>query len=565
MIKVGLPWLQPRTRNPRGLTKYTETCSNKISQSTHYAAEIENRATIGKKVLKQYKNLMKVKFHVYLPHSKSSAKRVEIINRIKGLGGDVTYSVNKGINFLVVSDQVFKYTNSTLLKEGAIFTEIGHDQKPGKSNPEKSFSKIKEVFNDRSLRLLSSSSGFAHNPNKFCKALVPQKDKPNSEFRNLYEFFNCKRWNLISMSDLNYKLDMFESDFLKWHVRKGFKTLPGREKGNLLVTSLTNKNHKDLGLCSHTFQFNLKINSVDVSKINLEAPDGTSIFQTSYENEMAEQNFSKLMNKHQGNVHRLKQIPSCLSEIEEQHPIAGTINCTIWGMKVYRYIEHVTSPHHIKWMKKYDKDYSKIDKLCEDLAVEFETVFPRPKSLSSKHKSTYSSKIAEKKSVIKRKIKEQVKKDQLMYEYVHDRLVVMQIETQSQPQNRANVQNSWMLTQYPKNSCDSKKFYSPNSDSFDFGSSCVRPYPYIKNRVRRHVSKRPKKVYEYDDEHSKSKARRVKRNKRLRQTYFATTFHNNLSFDFGKGKGNKRRMVDTTLDMYFPFKENDEEMMEAQD
>jgi hypothetical protein len=83
--------------------------------------------------------------------------------------------------------------------------------------------------------------------------------------------------------------------------------------------------------------------------------------------------------------------------------------------------------------------------------------------------------------------------------------------------------------------------------------------------VRRHVSKRPKKVYEYDDEHSKSKARRVKRNKRLRQTYFATTFHNNLSFDFGKGKGNKRRMVDTTLDMYFPFKENDEEMMEAQD
>jgi hypothetical protein len=93
-------------------------------------------------------------------------------------------------------------------------------------------------------------------------------------------------------------------------------------------------------------------------------------------------------------------------------------------------------------MKKYDKDYSKIDKLCEDLAVEFETVFPRPKSLSSKHKSTYSSKIAEKKSVIKRKIKEQVKKDQLMYEYVHDRLVVMQIETQSQPQNRANVQNS---------------------------------------------------------------------------------------------------------------------------
>lgn len=108
----------------------------------------------------------------------------------------MTYSVNKGINFLVVADQTFKLTNATLLKEGAIFTEaVTLKNKLGKNSAEKSFSQIKKVFNDRSLRLLSSSSGFHHNPAKFCRDIVPSPNKeqmPNVEFRNLFEFLNHK-------------------------------------------------------------------------------------------------------------------------------------------------------------------------------------------------------------------------------------------------------------------------------------------------------------------------------------------------------------------------------------
>jgi len=80
---------------------------------------------------------------------------------------------------------------------------------------------------------------------------------------------------------------------------------------------------------AHTFQFNPKINKYDVSKLNLEAPDGTSIFQTTIENEIAETNYVKLMNKHEGNVHRLKQLPPCRSQIEEQIPVQGSNTCTI--------------------------------------------------------------------------------------------------------------------------------------------------------------------------------------------------------------------------------------------
>lgn len=294
------------------LMRHTEICSNKLRQSTHYASEIKERAKIGNKVLQQYKTVNKVKFYVYLPNSKSSQKRDELIDRLRNLGGEVTYSVNKGINFLVVSDQVFKYTNNCLLKEGAIFTEAVQEQKCGKASAEKSFSKIKEVFNDRSLRLLSSSSSFAHNPEKFCNAILTpaKKYQPNTEFRNLYEFFNCKRWNLVSISDLTHKLDILESDSIDWHIEKGFHPPTSKEGAHIVLTSLREKHGKEPIIHSHSFHYNPKINKHDVSKMNLEAPDGTSIFQTHAENEMAEQNFAKLMNKHQGNVHKLKQIPS---------------------------------------------------------------------------------------------------------------------------------------------------------------------------------------------------------------------------------------------------------------
>ena len=58
-----------------------------------------------------------------------------------------------------------------------------------------------------------------------------------------------------------------------------------------------------------------------------------------------------------------------------------------------------------------------------------------------------AQKIVAGKRMIKRKIKEQEKEDQRMIQYIHDRLVVMQIETQSQPFNRLQNQGSSMMEQ----------------------------------------------------------------------------------------------------------------------
>jgi hypothetical protein len=58
-----------------------------------------------------------------------------------------------------------------------------------------------------------------------------------------------------------------------------------------------------------------------------------------------------------------------------------------------------------------------------------------------------TQKIAAGKRMIKRKIKEQAKEEMRMIHYIHDRLVVMQIETQSQPFNRQMNQSSSMMEQ----------------------------------------------------------------------------------------------------------------------
>lgn len=84
----------------------------------------------------------------------------------------------------------------------------------------------------------------------------------------------------------------------------------------------------------HSFLYNPKINAPDVSKMNLDAPEGTSIFQTAHEKGMAEENYAKLMNKHESNVYRLKQIPICRSEIEEPQPISQeTPQCSVCKVK----------------------------------------------------------------------------------------------------------------------------------------------------------------------------------------------------------------------------------------
>ena len=104
-----------------------------------------------------------------------------MISRIKSLGAVVKYSFWQGIDFMVIPDQAFKLTNSTLLKEDAKFAESLYKASIERSeggSAEKSFSKIVHMFNDRSLRLLSSSSSFAHDPSIFDKiVLKTQKSK----------------------------------------------------------------------------------------------------------------------------------------------------------------------------------------------------------------------------------------------------------------------------------------------------------------------------------------------------------------------------------------------------
>lgn len=307
----------------------------------------------------------------------------ELISRITNLGAIIKYSVNQGIDFLVVQDQAFKLTNSVLLKEDVAFAESLYKpslERSGSGSAEKSFSKIVHMFNDRSLRLLSSSSSFAHDPSIFENiALKSQKAKKKSlqsvnqspenkdpnvsnlqepesitsiqenkstEFRNLYEFLNCKRWSIVSMSDFQHMLDVFESNTLEWHIKKGFKPLSSSHQTHFVVTSFTGKWKKDLKQNAHSFPYIPLTKSFDVLKINFDAPIGTSIFQTYQEKEMAGINCAKLLNKYESQLFQLKKAPTCRSRFDEQEPISNHINCTIWGIKYYRFFEHISSEHH---------------------------------------------------------------------------------------------------------------------------------------------------------------------------------------------------------------------------
>ena len=150
-----------------------------------------------------------------------------------------------------------------------------------------------------------------------------------------------------------------------------------------------------------------------------------------------------------------------------------------------------------------------------------------------------------------------------MIKHIQDRLVVMQIETQSQPFNKNQNQSGSMLEQSnTKNSNGSKKCYSPNSNDCEIMENLSKPYPYIQKRIRRHCAKRPKKVYEYDLLPKRRTDKLLKRNKRLRQTYFASNIKN---IDQKSYNGNKKRAkyVETTLDMYFPAQTSDDAEMHA--
>ncbi|CAI2363425.1 unnamed protein product [Moneuplotes crassus] len=545
---------------PEKIDSIYKNLFKKISRCTHYASELKKRADIGRNLIQKHMNLSKIKFYIYLPHSKSQPKKQDLIGRIQKLNGEVSYSVSKSISFLVVSDQTFKLSNKSLLQGGAFLDEAGPSENNLCENrAQQSITQCKEFLNDRSLRLLSSSSSFGNDPKTIMKGFKSVSSKTiNSkpEFNNLYEFLNCKRWNLITVSDLEYKLNILESSTLDWHIDRGFAAKRSKEAAHFVITKIIMRRDERC-MHSHTFQFNPKINKYDVSKMNLEAPEGTSIFQTAQENEMAIENFVKLLSKHESNVHNLGQVPSCHSQIEEQQPLNCPTMCTICEVKAFDYQAHLNSSTHKKFMKKYTKEYKKIDELCEELNLQNSSNIKRPKkrkTITFKNTPNEEPQVKPKRRQIKRRSKQQTKEENRISQYVQDRLVIMQIETKSQPySNKINNQSNSILEQSnTKNSNDVKKCYSQNSnDSCGLEDDCVRPYPYFTKSVRRHIAKRPKKAYDYDVRPPKRTKKRIKRNKRLRQTYFATDFKKlRCTLD---GRDVKRpRLKDTRIDEYFP-------------
>lgn len=80
----------------------------------------------------------------------------------------------------------------------------------------------------------------------------------------------------------------------------------------------------------------------------------------------------------------------------------------------------------------------------------------------------------------------------------------------------------------------------------------MRPFPFIKQSIRRHVAKRPKKIFDYDIHPKKTKNKKIKRNKRLRQTYFATNFNNTFqALNLDREAKPEAKLKATTIDMYF--------------
>lgn len=213
MLIIKVTKLQAKQQKHPNSIPYTRTCLNKMANSTYYASVIREKALDGYKRLLKYENITKLKFYIYMGTSIPSGKRDVLAKRIRDVGGEVTYSVNKGIDYLVVTDQIFKYSNKKLLEEAAIFTEAGSE--------ENNSAQVRQMFNDRSLRLLSSTPAIAtdsHNQVEDFKLTPCKQKQENAEYNNLFGFFNCKNWNLISITDLSYKLDLLESDSLDWHI-----------------------------------------------------------------------------------------------------------------------------------------------------------------------------------------------------------------------------------------------------------------------------------------------------------------------------------------------------------
>ena len=145
------------------------------------------------------------------------------------------------------------------------------------------------------------------------------------------------------------------------------------------------------------------------------------------------------------NLHNLKEFPSCKSLISEKQPLTSPTHCTIWGVNIYKYFSHPNTSVHKKFMKKRQKEYNQIDELWEKLNQESLKNIKRPLFKKISKINPLTKKIKSERKGIKRKTKRKKKEEELITQYVQDRLVVMQIETQSQPFSKYPDQHSNMM------------------------------------------------------------------------------------------------------------------------
>lgn len=170
--------------------------------------------------------------------------------------------------------------------------------------------------------------------------------------------------------------------------------------------------------------------------------------------------------------------------------------------------------------------------------------------------------------MIKRKLKAQMKEEQKIIQYINDRLVIMQVESQSQPSNRIQNAISGEMIEVSSPQKRKKKLkvtkhilWSPLSDSAETFHRPAQQHQLVE-RVRRHVAKRPKVVFDYDKFIIEKDDKRIRRNKRLRQTYFETSQKDSKPGSATKAqscKSKKKKYMNMTLDMFFPIKETSED------
>lgn len=321
------------------------------------------------------------------------------------------------------NDAFYSLTNSQLLKENSDLVESLENSSKhcsAKSSTEKSLTNIRKTWNDRSFRLVSNSSGFAHNPGIFEHSLckTPQKSKKKrdesldqtpdvnmaksqqensdpmdktperysapkqyrhrEEFKNMFEFLNSKRWHLVTYGDLNYKLDWLQSSSIDWHIEKGYAPY-NRRSAHIVVTAFNQKVSRTLRQNSHVFAYRREFEDYDISKINLDAPDGTSIFQTENERILAENNYAKLMNKYQSQIYNLNKKMDCKRQFLEQMPVSANTTCTIWNVRFSDIFTHMESDLHKESIKDFQSDYDQLDKLWAQLDSQLKISKPAEK------------------------------------------------------------------------------------------------------------------------------------------------------------------------------------------